>query len=82
MANKKLKDFKAKLFANKDVRKAYDDLAPEYAVARTVIKARAMSRTYRHWFWHSRIINWLEGRTVKISNYIWRKRWSGKFRND
>lgn len=40
-----------------------------------------MSRTYRHWFWHSRAMNWLEGRIVKLNNYIWRKRWSGKFRN-
>jgi|ABEF01.1.fsa_nt_gi predicted transcriptional regulator len=40
MANTTLKDLKAELLANKGVRKAYDDLAPEYAVARAVIKAR------------------------------------------
>ena len=40
-----------------------------------------MSRMYRHWFWHSKAMNWLERRIVKLNNYIWRKRWSGKFRN-
>jgi len=40
-----------------------------------------MYRMYRHWFWHSFIMRWCETRVVKLNNYIWRKRWSGKFRN-
>ena len=40
MANISLKDFKAEFLANPEARKAYDDLAPEYAVARAVIMAR------------------------------------------
>lgn len=38
--SKSLSELKAKLLNNPEVRKAYDDLAPEYAVARAVIKAR------------------------------------------
>lgn len=37
---KALKTFKAELLAKRGVRKAYEELAPEYAVARAVIKAR------------------------------------------
>jgi len=37
---KTLKTFKAELLAKRGVREAYDELAPEYAVARAVIKAR------------------------------------------
>ena len=37
---KALKTFKAELLAKKGVREAYEELAPEYAVARAVIKAR------------------------------------------
>ncbi|PCJ58906.1 MAG: transcriptional regulator [Rhodospirillaceae bacterium] len=37
---KALKTFKAQLLAKKGVRKAYEELVPEYAVARAVIKAR------------------------------------------
>ena len=37
---KSFKILKAELLADKNVRKAYDDLALEYAVARAVIKAR------------------------------------------
>ena len=37
---KALKTFKAELLAKKGVRKAYEELAPEYAIARAVIKAR------------------------------------------
>ncbi len=37
---KRLKTFKAELLAKKGVRKAYEGMAPEYAVARTVIEAR------------------------------------------
>jgi ribosome-binding protein aMBF1 (putative translation factor) len=35
-----LDELKAKLLANPKVRNAYDDLSPEYAVARAIIKAR------------------------------------------
>jgi len=37
---KALKDFKAELLSKKGVREAYDDFAPEYAIARAIIKAR------------------------------------------
>lgn len=37
---KSLKDFKAELLSKKGVREAYEELAPEYAIARAVIKAR------------------------------------------
>ncbi|MDP6476175.1 MAG: helix-turn-helix transcriptional regulator [Alphaproteobacteria bacterium] len=40
MADIAFKDLKAKLLSNPEARKVYDDLAPEYAVARAVIKAR------------------------------------------
>ncbi|GEO42413.1 ribosome-binding protein aMBF1 (putative translation factor) [Skermanella aerolata] len=36
----KLSDFKAVLLADPDVRAIYDELAPEYEIARAVIKAR------------------------------------------
>jgi ribosome-binding protein aMBF1 (putative translation factor) len=36
----KLSDFKALLLADPDVRAAYDEMAPEYEIARAVIKAR------------------------------------------
>jgi len=38
--NKILKKFKHELLANKQVRAAYDDQAPEYAIAAAIIKAR------------------------------------------
>jgi ribosome-binding protein aMBF1 (putative translation factor) len=37
---KKFSDVKAKLMANPNVRAAYDELAPEYELARAIIKAR------------------------------------------
>ncbi len=37
---KALRTFKAELLAKRSVREAYEELAPEYAVARAVIKAR------------------------------------------
>jgi len=37
---KKLSDVKARLLANPDVRAAYDEMAPEYEIARAVVKAR------------------------------------------
>ena len=37
---KALKTLKAELLAKKGVRQAYEDLAPEFAIARAVIKAR------------------------------------------
>ena len=37
---KALKTFKAELLAKKGVREAYENMAPEYAIARAVIKAR------------------------------------------
>ena len=37
---KSLKTFKAELLADRGVRQAYDELTPEYAVARAVIEAR------------------------------------------
>ncbi len=37
---KALKDLKAELLSRRAVRKAYDGLAPEYAIARAIIKAR------------------------------------------
>ena len=40
---KALKDFKKELLAGKAVRAAYQELAPEYAIAREVIKARHRS---------------------------------------
>lgn len=36
----KLSDFKTLLLADPDVRAAYDEMAPEYEIARAVIKAR------------------------------------------
>ena len=38
--SKTLKELKAELLANPDVRRAYDELAPEYEIARAVIRAR------------------------------------------
>jgi ribosome-binding protein aMBF1 (putative translation factor) len=35
-----LNKLKTKLLTNPEVRKAYDDLAPEYEIARAIIKAR------------------------------------------
>jgi transcriptional regulator with XRE-family HTH domain len=40
---KTLKVLKAELLANPKVRKAYDELAPEYEIARAVIRARALA---------------------------------------
>ena len=40
---KSFQKLKADLLANKAVREAYDRLAPEYAIARAVIKARTES---------------------------------------
>lgn len=37
---KTLKALKAELLADPEVRRAYDDLAPEYEIARAVIRAR------------------------------------------
>lgn len=37
---KNLDELRAKLLADPNVRKAYDDLSPEYEVARSIIKAR------------------------------------------
>lgn len=37
---KTLKALKAELLANSDVRQAYEELAPEYEIARTIIRAR------------------------------------------
>ncbi len=42
MADIAFKDMKAKMLADPKVRKAYDELAPEYAIARAVIKARKL----------------------------------------
>ncbi len=39
-ANKSLKKFKRELMASKHVRAAYDEQAPEYAIASAIIKAR------------------------------------------
>ncbi|HRJ62405.1 MAG TPA: hypothetical protein PKZ99_14635 [Azospirillaceae bacterium] len=39
--SKSLDDLRAELLQNPDVRAAYDALAPEYAVARAVMQARA-----------------------------------------
>lgn len=41
--NKSLKALKAELLAKEGVRKAYDELTPEYAIARAIITARAHS---------------------------------------
>lgn len=38
---KTLQALKAELLANPDVRQAYEELAPEYEIARTIIRARA-----------------------------------------
>lgn len=38
---KALKDLKRELLRNRDVRVAYEELAPEYAIARAVIKGRS-----------------------------------------
>jgi transcriptional regulator with XRE-family HTH domain len=40
---KSFKKLKAELLANDAVREAYDQLAPEYAIARAIIKARTAS---------------------------------------
>ena len=32
-------------------------------------------------FWHNLIMNWIEGRVVKLDNFIWRNRWD-KYRKD
>lgn len=40
MANKSLKDFRAELLSRPGVRQAYEEQAPEYAIARTIIAAR------------------------------------------
>jgi DNA-binding XRE family transcriptional regulator len=41
---KTLRSFKAHLLADKRVRKAYEGLTPEYAIARAIIAARAACR--------------------------------------
>jgi len=38
---KKFETLKKKMLADPEVRKAYDELAPEYAIARELIKARS-----------------------------------------
>jgi ribosome-binding protein aMBF1 (putative translation factor) len=38
--SKSLKELKTKLLADPDVRKAYDEMVPEYEIARAIIKAR------------------------------------------
>lgn len=40
MSTKRLADLKAELLADPDVRRAYDEQAPEYAIARAIIRAR------------------------------------------
>lgn len=40
MPSKTLKDLRAELLAKPGVKEAYEDLAPEYAIARAVIAAR------------------------------------------
>jgi len=37
---KPFKEFKVELLSRKGVQEAYDELAPEYAIARAIIKAR------------------------------------------
>ncbi|MEO3431541.1 helix-turn-helix transcriptional regulator [Inquilinus sp. CAU 1745] len=39
----RLKDLKADLLRDKEVRRAYEDMAPEFEIARAIIKARAQA---------------------------------------
>lgn len=41
MSTKSLRTLKAELLTNPEVRRAYDELAPEYEIARAIIQARS-----------------------------------------
>jgi len=32
---------------------------------------------YNHWFWNSWLISWLEGATLNVSAWLWRKQYGG-----
>lgn len=34
------------------------------------------NKRYNHWFWNSCFISWLEGASLNLAGYLWRKQYT------
>jgi len=46
-----------------------------------IIEEDIMIHKLKILLWHNFVMNWIEGRVVKLDNFIWRNRWD-KYRKD
>lgn len=42
----------------------------------SVNKTEKKQTRYRHWFWNSCLISYMEGVCLKISNWLWQKQYN------
>ncbi len=51
-------------------------------IRKKVIPSRMVSNKgrYDHWFWNSWLISWLEGVSLRLSSYLWRKQYDRRDR--